>query len=88
MDQNNSKYRHVLRSEFILDYRYVGVFVIITYVCILKYLPWKTSWLIQFDCVKGVHIRSYPGPYFPAFGLNTEYLSVFSPKRENTDQNN
>ena len=33
-------------------------------------------------CVKSVRIRSYSGPYFPAFGLNTErysYLSVFSP---------
>ena len=27
-------------------------------------------------CVKSVHIRSYSGPYFPAFGLNN--LSVFS----------
>ena len=23
-------------------------------------------------CVKSVRIRSYPGPFFPAFGLNTE----------------
>ena len=23
-------------------------------------------------CVKSVRIRSYSGPYFPAFGLNTE----------------
>ena len=31
-------------------------------------------------CVKGVHIRSFSGPYLPAFGLNTErYLSVFGP---------
>ena len=29
-----------------------------------------------FDCVKSVHIRSYSGPYFPAFGLNTERYSV------------
>ena len=27
-------------------------------------------------CVKGVRIRSYSGPYFPAFGLNTERYSV------------
>ena len=26
---------------------------------------------------KSVRIRSYSGPYFPAFGL--DYLSVFSP---------
>ena len=30
-------------------------------------------------CVKSVRIRSYSAPHFPAFGLNTEYLSVFSP---------
>ena len=32
--------------------------------------------------VKSVHIRSFYGPIFPAFGLNTkfmEYLFVFSP---------
>ena len=27
-------------------------------------------------CVKGVHIRSYSAPHFPAFGLNTERYSV------------
>ena len=30
-------------------------------------------------CVKNVSIRSYSGPYFPAFGLNTE--------TRNADQN-
>ena len=28
-----------------------------------------------FQCVKIVRIRSYSGPYFLAFGLNTEYSS-------------
>ena len=27
-------------------------------------------------CVKNVRIRSYSGPYFPAFGLNTKKYSV------------
>ena len=27
-------------------------------------------------CVKSVRIRSYPAPYFPSFGMNTERLSV------------
>ena len=36
-------------------------------------LHWGVS-----HCVKNVRIRSYSGPHFPAFGLNTE----------NTDQNN
>ena len=45
-----------------------------------------------FHCVKSVLIRSYSGPHFPAFGLNTERYSVVSPNsvrlRENEDQNN
>ena len=36
-------------------------------------------------CVKSVRIRSYSGPYFPAFGLNTQ-SSVFSSNAENADQ--
>ena len=28
------------------------------------------------DCVKSVRIRSYSGPHFPAFGLNTEEYGV------------
>ena len=31
----------------------------------------------MFHCVKSVHIRSYSGPHFPAFGLNTERYAVF-----------
>ena len=42
------------------------------------------SWII--NCVKKVRIRSFPGPYFPAFGLNTERYSVWL--RENMDQKN
>ena len=30
----------------------------------------------KFDYVKSVRIRSYSGPYFPAFGLNTESYGV------------
>ena len=36
--------------------------------------PWNIH------CVKSVHIRSFSGPHFPAFELNTkdtEYLSIF-----------
>ena len=38
---------------------------------------------IERYCVESVRVRSYSGPYFPAFGLNkdriTPYLSLFSP---------
>ena len=43
-------------------------------------------------CVKCVRIRSYSGPQFPAFGLNSERYGVsllYSVQmRENADQNN
>ena len=42
--------------------------------------------MIYFYCVKSVRIRSFAGPYFPVFGLNTERYSVRM--RENTDQKN
>ena len=32
--------------------------------------------------VKSARIWSYPGPYFPAFGLNMERYSLFSPNAE------
>ena len=35
-------------------------------------------------CVKSVRIRSFSGPYFPAFGLNISPYSVRM--RENTEQ--
>ena len=48
--------------------------------------------IFTLSCVKSVRIRSYSGPYFPAFGLNAERYSVCfriqSKMRENTDQNN
>ena len=37
-------------------------------------------------CVKGIRIRSYSGPHFPALELRFSPYSV--PMRENADQNN
>ena len=42
-------------------------------------------------CVKIVHIRSFSGRYFPAFGMNTDRYSIcpYSVQiRENTDPKN
>ena len=36
---------------------------------------WKCFFNSQ-HCVKSVHIRSFSGPYFPAFGLNTDKNSI------------
>ena len=30
----------------------------------------------RYHCVKNVRIRSFPSPYFPAFGLNTQIYPV------------
>ena len=32
---------------------------------------------LNLHCLKSVRIRSYSGPYFPAFGLNTESYGVY-----------
>ena len=38
-------------------------------------------------CAKSVRIWSYSGPHFPAFGLNTKYLSVFSANARKCGEN-
>ena len=46
----------------------------------------------KYHCVKSVRIRSFSGPYFPAFGLNMDRYRVSLQNsvrmRENTDQDN
>ena len=32
--------------------------------------------IVNIHCLKSVRIRSYSGPHFPAFGLNTERYGV------------
>ena len=43
-------------------------------------------------CVKSVRVRSFSGPYFHAFGMNSEIYGVKPPNsvqmRENKDQKN
>ena len=34
------------------------------------------SFLLRFHCVKSVRIQSFSSPYFPTFGLNTEWYEV------------
>ena len=34
------------------------------------------TWTVNKCCIKGVLIRSFSGPCFPAFGLNTERYAV------------
>ena len=42
----------------------------------LKQFTYLLVHMVTNHCVKSVRIWSYSGPYFPAFGLNTERCSV------------
>ena len=66
---------HILRSDILTKlphYRLTFLF----------HNPWKhfkhsfPSTQVTFHCVKSVCIRSYSGPHFPAFRLNTERYRV------------
>ena len=37
---------------------------------------WKRQFKGEYHCIKSVRIRSYSGPYFSVFGLNTERHEV------------
>ena len=42
----------------------------------LSHMPVTSNKVVHNHCVKSVLIRSYSGPYFSGFGLNTERYSV------------
>ena len=42
----------------------------------LEHFEWYSNSKIDSHCVKSVRIRSFSGPYFPVFGLNTERYEV------------
>ena len=46
--------------------------------CVMQYADFQNQLLGSAlkHCVKSVRIRSYSGPYFPTFGLNTEGYSL------------
>ena len=47
------------------------------FLCSPSYLfEWMAILIWDYHCVKSVFIQSYSGPYFPAFGLNTERYGV------------
>ena len=51
-------------------------------------ISYNYNYLFYFDdyhYVKSVRIRSYSGPHFPAFGLNTERWKIRTRKTLNTD---
>ena len=46
------------------------------YIYIYIYIYMYYIYNVHIHCLKSVYIRSYSGPYFPAFGLNTERYGV------------
>ena len=48
----------------------------------IQYFYFYYTKRFNFHCVKSVRIRSFSGPYFPAFGVNTERIqSEYAKKR-------
>ena len=71
------------QSVAVLDFLRISVWR-----CLLECCLHKSAYTKSFSqkkkrssnhCVKRVRIRSYSGPHFPAFELNTERYGVFSP---------
>ena len=62
-----------LLSIFHKDFFFVSSFLLVVLVFLLGFL-----FLFGFHCAKDVPIRSYSGPYIPAFALNTERYRVVS----------
>ena len=68
-----------LWSSGICIYIYIYIFAhgkITTYMLLMKYLHKSAEYVYMYHCVKSVHIRSYSGPHFATFGLNTKRYSV------------
>ena len=71
---------YTISRKYVTDYR---IF------CIALILAVNTGMEFhQIHCVQSVRIRSYSGPYFSAFGQNTERYPYSVRMRENTNQNN
>ena len=76
---SQNKVKQIMAEEIFLVFASFSIFLLISISCsFINLLPIKARFINFSHFLKSVHIRSYSGSYFPAFGLNTEYLSVFS----------
>ena len=76
---SQSKVKQIMAEEIFLVFASFSVFLLISISCsFINLLRIKARFINLSQCLKIVLIRSYSGPYFPAVGLNTEYLSVVS----------
>ena len=68
-----------VNCQFSFDFGNIYLFSIFLKIFSHWFVRWKSMGLphiIYIYCVKIVRFRSYSGPYFPAFGLNTERYGV------------
>ena len=52
------------------------IYIYVIYIYIYIYISYEQIFYIYIHCVKSVHIQSYSGPHFLAFGLNAERYSI------------
>ena len=71
-NQNNARVRFTVRVKDAIVKTIFPLNVIID--SWMDYLK-KEETIGDNKCMKRVHIRSFSGPYFPAFGMNTERYS-------------
>ena len=56
----------------------------LNFICVLTRIGLR-KFIINIHCVKSVRIWSFSGPYFAAFGLNTERYRISHRIQSNTD---
>ena len=74
-NQKRCKIRHFYAVQSI-EKSLIPRLIIMTDSVLICFRPLELSKLLLHDSVKSVHIWSYSGPYFPAFGLNVERYFV------------
>ena len=74
LEENLRPNREVRKHDNILELRIIYTQLVMHGSCTANCTLVKSC---SYRCVKSVRIRSYSGPYFPAFELKTERYSVF-----------
>ena len=74
---SQSKVKQIMVEEIFLVSASFPIFLLILISCsFINLLRIKARFINFSHCLKSVLIRSYSGPYFPAFGLNAERYGV------------
>ena len=65
-----------MRSSYIIDLQNLKNLSRKVSICLTNFLAKLNPYLFITHYVKSAHIRSFCGPYFPAFGVNTQRYGV------------